>query len=68
MSIVVDGHGTSIDYLVRAMSYEMMADFLEGKGEARKNGELLTMARSDIACGLWSLGVRYSRELWCNRH
>ena len=77
MSIVVDGHGTSLDYIFRAISYGKIADFLEGNEKARREGEWLATARSGIAYGLWTFragdipknydGVRgfdFSDDLW----
>lgn len=57
MSRVIDGHGTSLDYTLRAMIYGKMADFLEGNEEARREGGWSNTARESIAHGLWALGV-----------
>ena len=56
MSRVVNFRGTTIDYILREMRYDGVADYLVGKN--RHLGDWATEARHGVAFSLGDLGVR----------
>ncbi|MEK6893863.1 MAG: hypothetical protein AABX10_00195 [Nanoarchaeota archaeon] len=70
MSRVVDGSGTALDYFCRKIGYNAVADFLEGKMEARRNRDLSWVKNAigwsihNIGCGPLVYGGRESYDFF----
>jgi len=55
MSRVIDGHNTPLDYVLRSMGYEQVANFIQGNLDARRDSGWVDATRRGIAFSLGDL-------------